>query len=71
MSNMSAMHQWALAYISDQSVAQYKESRIRQINAEILWIENQMCDHKLTAKNIQEYKHQIRHKEIELAFLNS
>lgn len=60
-----------LGMVDNMNKFDRKINRIKQINAEIDWLKNQMCDSRMSGKQMENYKHQIRHKEIELAYLNS
>ena len=46
----------------------WSDSQIKQFECEIEWLKTQMLQKKLTQKQRREYGHQIRKKELEIAF---
>lgn len=68
METLDAIKQSVTAYCQQASDARRKEETVRRCEHEIRWLEHELATKKLSPRCRGEYRHQIRHKELEIAF---
>jgi hypothetical protein len=61
--------QFVKAYCANEQIKRLRRDSITRHEYAIAWIENILATRELTPKQCEEYKHQIRQHEINLAFL--
>ena len=68
MDVMDSLKQFVDAWCQQENTIQHNTQAVRQWEHEIRWLENELATKKLSARCRSEYRHQIRHKELEIAF---
>lgn len=65
----TSLRSWIGDFIDHQNELRCLENNIQRIENEIRWEENRIATKKIRNKQLVHYKHELRKRQIELAFM--